>query len=106
MAGLNDSDNDPTYAEIDFAFRFNGGGSADVLENGIYAGGDTTYASGDVFRISVANGRIQYSKNGQYLKESARTPELPLLLDASLLTIGATINDAVIAVAPPPSSTG
>jgi hypothetical protein len=37
------------------------------------------------------------------LLESARTPQLPLLLDASLLTIGATINNAVIAVAPPPS---
>ena len=106
MAGLSHGDDDTTYADIDFGFRFNGAGSADVLENGIYAGGDTTYAAGDVFRIAVANGRIQYSKNGQYLLESARTPQLPLLLDASLLTIGATIDDAVIAAAPPPPSTG
>ena len=102
MAGLSDGDADTTYSEIDFAFRFNGAGSADVLENGVYAGGDTTYAAGDVFRISVANGRIQYSKNGQYLKESSLAPQGPLLLDTSLLTIGATVNDAVIAVAPPP----
>ena len=102
MAGLNHGDDDRTYADIDFGFRFNGGGYADVLENGVYAGGDTTYAAGDVFRISVANGRIQYSKNGQYLKESSLTPQLPLVLDTSLLTIGATVNDAVIAVAPPP----
>jgi hypothetical protein len=100
-AGLSHGDDDTTYADIDFGFRFNGGGYADVLENGIYAGGDTTYAAGDVFRISLANGRIQYSKNGQYLKESSLTPQLPLLLDTSLLTIGATVNDAVIAVAPP-----
>jgi hypothetical protein len=106
MAGLSHGDDDTTYADIDFGFRFNGAGSADVLENGIYAGGDTTYAAGDVFRISVANGRIQYSKNGQYLLESARTPQLPLLLDSSLLSVGATINDAVIAAAPPPPSTG
>ena len=106
MAGLSHGDNDTTYADIDFGFRFNGAGSADVLENGIYGGGDTTYAAGDVFRISVVNGRIQYSKNGQYLKESSLTPQLPLLLDTSLLTIGATVNNAVIAVAPPPSSTG
>jgi hypothetical protein len=106
MAGLSHGDDDPTYADIDFGFRFNGAGYADVLENGIYAGGDTTYAAGDVFRISVANGRIQYSKNGQYLLESARTPQLPLLLDSSLLTVGATINAAVIAAAPPPPSTG
>ena len=106
MAGLSHGDDDTTYADIDFGFRFNGGGSADVLENGMYAGGDTIYAVGDVFRISVANGRIQYSKNGHYLMESARMPQLPLLLDTSLLTIGATIAAAVIAVTPPPPSTG
>jgi hypothetical protein len=38
--------------------------------------------------------------------ESARMPQLPLLLDTSLLTIGATIDAAVIAVTPPPPSTG
>ena len=106
MAGLSHGDDDTTYADIDFGFRFNGGGSADVLENGMYAGGDTIYAVGDVFRISVANGRIQYSKNGHYLMESARMPQLPLLLDTSLLTIGATIDAALIAVTPPPPSTG
>ena len=77
-----------------------------MLEGGSYAGGDTTYAPGDVFRISLANGRIEYSKNGQYLKESTHAPQLPLLLDSSLLSIGATIHDAVIAIAPPPPPGG
>ena len=67
MAGFSHGDDNTTYADIDFGFRFNGAGSADVLEGGVYAGGDTTYAPGDVFRISLANGRIEYSKNGQYL---------------------------------------
>ena len=106
MAGLSHGDDNTTYADIDFGFRFNGAGSADVLEGGVYAGGDTTYAPGDVFRISLANGRIEYSKNGQYLKESARAPQLPLLLDSSLISTGATIHDAVIAVAPPPPAGG
>ena len=70
MAGLSHGNDDTTYADIDFGFRFNGGGYADVLENGIYAGGDTTYAAGDVFRIAIANGRVEYSKNGHYLMES------------------------------------
>jgi hypothetical protein len=47
MAGLSHGDDDTTYADIDFGFRFNGGGSADVLENGMYAGGDTIYAVGE-----------------------------------------------------------
>ena len=106
MAGLSHGDGDITYPDIDFGFRFNGAGAADVLEGGAYAGGDTTYMPGDVFRISLANGRIQYSKNGQYLKESGRVPQLPLLLDSSLLSVGATIREAVIAVAPPPPPGG
>ena len=106
MAGLSHGDDNTTYADIDFGFRFNGAGSADVLEGGVYAGGDATYAPGDVFRISLANGRIEYSKNGQYLKESTRAPQLPLLLDSSLISTGATIHDAVMAVAPPPPAGG
>ena len=107
MAGLSHGSDDTTYADIDFGFRFNGGGYADVLENGIYAGGDTTYAAGDVFRIAIANGRVEYSKNGHYLMESAHIPQLPLLLDSSLLSVGATIRNAVIAVtAPPPPGGG
>ena len=106
MAGLSHGNDDTTYADIDFGFRFNGGGYADVLENGIYAGGDTTYAAGDVFRIAIANGRVEYSKNGHYLMESAHAPQLPLLLDSSLLSMGATIHNAVIAVTPPPPPGG
>ncbi|HKC54761.1 MAG TPA: hypothetical protein VKC35_01510, partial [Vicinamibacterales bacterium] len=107
MAGLSHGNDDTTYADIDFGFRFNGGGWADVLENGIYAaGGDTPYAAGDVFRIAIANGRVQYSRNGHYLMESTHVPQLPLLLDSSLLSMGASIRDAVIAVAPPPPPGG
>ena len=106
MAGLSHGNGDTTYSDIDFGFRFNGAGSADVLEDGIYAGGDATYAAGDVFRIAIANGHVEYTKNGHYLRESAHVPQLPLLLDASLLSMGATIHGAVIAVAPPPPSGG
>src|SRR6516164_9631335 len=35
-AGISHGDSDTTYADIDFAFRFNGAGGADVIENGIY----------------------------------------------------------------------
>src|SRR5439155_8733099 len=42
MAGLSHGDDDTSFADIDFGFRFNGGGWADVLEHGVYqSGGDT-----------------------------------------------------------------
>ena len=102
MAGLNYQDQNPTYADIDFGFRFNGGGYADVLEHGNYVpGGDTTYVVGDVFRLHLVNGRIQYLKNGRYLTESPQTPQLPLVLDASLISAGATVLNATFRIDPP-----
>jgi hypothetical protein len=106
MAGLSHGSDDTTYGDIDFGFRFNGAGYADVLENGVYAGGDTTYAAGDVFRVAVVDGRVQFSKNGQYLRESARAPQFPLLLDTSLLSAGATVRDARFAASAGPSAGG
>jgi hypothetical protein len=107
FAGLSRGNDGPTYADIDFAFRFNGAGWADVIESGVYRpGGDTEYAAGDRFRVAVVGGRVQYSRNGRFLTESAKTPDYPLLLDVSLLSAGATIRDAVLAVAPPPPPGG
>ena len=77
MAGLSHGSNDTTYGDIDFGFRFNGAGYADVLENGVYAGGDTTYAAGDVFRVAVVDGRVQYSKNGQLPERERARAAIP-----------------------------
>ena len=62
VAGLNHTDASTLISDVDFAFRFNGSGYADVLESGAYQpGGDTTYVPGDVFRIAIVGGRVQYS---------------------------------------------
>jgi hypothetical protein len=107
LGGLSQGDASVDWREIDFAFRFNGAGWADVIENGAYQpGGDTPYAAGDRFRVAVINGRVQYFRNGQFLTESAATPQYPLLLDVSLLSLGATVNDAVLGIFPPPPPGG
>ena len=107
VAGLSHGNDGTSIDDIDFAFRFNGGGWADILERGIYkAGGDTPYTTGDVFRVAVVNGRVQYSKNGTYLTESAGQPQYPLLLDVSLGTLGATVRNARLGVLPPPPAGG
>jgi hypothetical protein len=106
MAGLGHGNDGAGFGDIDFGFRFNGLGGADVIENGTYAGGDTPYAAGDVFRVAVVNGRVQYSRNGRYLKESARVPQYPLLLDASLGNLGTTVRDAKLGFFPPPPPGG
>lgn len=106
-AGLSSGNNDASYSDIDFAFRFNGGGWADVIENGVYqSGGDTPYAAGDVFRVAVVGGNVQYSRNGVLLHQSQRAPGYPFLLDASLASLGATIRNARIGIPDPPPSYG
>ncbi len=106
LAGLSHGNSGTAYGDIDFAFFFNGGGWAEIRENGAYQT-DMPYAAGDVFRVGVTGGRVQYFKNGTLVRESARAPEYPLLLDTSLLSAGATIVDAVLAaIDPPPSGKG
>jgi hypothetical protein len=107
VAGLNHGDQTTFINDIDYAFRFNGSGYADVLENGAYQlGGDTTYAVGDVFRIAVVGGRVHYSKNGQFLRESSAEPVYPLVLDATLGSAGSSVRDARLVVSPPPPPGG
>jgi hypothetical protein len=107
LGGLSHGNDGTGYTDIDFAFRFNGAGSADVQENGFYqAGGDTAYVAGDVFRVAVVGGRVRYSVNGRLLRESAVAPQYPLLLDVALGSLGATVRDAVLVVSPPPPPGG
>lgn len=107
MAGLSHGNDDTSYADIDFAFRFNGAGHADIVENGVYVpGGDVPYGVGDVFRVAVVGGHVRYSRNGISLTESGRLPQYPLLLDVALGSIGATVRGAVLAVSPPPPAGG
>lgn len=97
LAGLSHGDHGTTFEDIDFAFRFNGAGRADVMENGVYQnGGDTTYAAGDMFRVAVVGGRVHYFKNGQLLLVSGKAPEYPLLLDTALGSAGTTVRAARI----------
>ncbi len=108
VGGLDHGGNSTSIADIDFAFRFNGAGWADVLESGQYqSGGDTPYAAGDVFRVAVVGGKIQYSHNGILLRESqTAVPQYPLQLDVSLESVGTTVHNARIGVADPPPPDG
>ena len=96
IAGLNHGNAGTGYADIDFAFRFNGAGQADVLQNGAYVGGDTSYAVGDVFRIAVVGGTVLFSRNGSVVLERTTPVTYPLIMDAALATIGNTLRGAII----------
>ena len=96
VAGLSHDNSGTGFGEIDFAFRFNGAGQADVLENGAYVGGDTSYAVGDRFRVAVVDGTVRFSRNGSVLLQRNTPVTYPLLLDTAVASIGAGLRDAVI----------
>ena len=97
FAGLTQPNAGLRFAEIDYAFRFNGNGRADILENGAYQGdADTEVTPSDVFRIAVTRGRVQYFKNGSVIYESQRAPRYPLAFVASLGSSGSRLIDARI----------
>jgi hypothetical protein len=96
LAGLSHRDGNTRFGQMNFAIRFNGSGRADIMENGVYAGGDTTYQAGDSFRVEVLNGRVRYLKNGQLIQQSQKAPSYPLVLDVALGSVGATIRNARI----------
>lgn len=97
VAGLSHADGNTHFDRIDYAVRFNGSGGADVLENGTYeAGSDTQYAPGDMFRVAVVNGRVEYSRNGSVFYRSSRAPRYPLVFETALGTVGATVRNARI----------
>ncbi len=106
MAGLSSGNGGTGYAEIDFAFRFNGAGQVDVLEHGAYIGGDSSYALGDVFRITVDDGSVRFSRNGSVLLQRTTTVTYPLLLDTAIASIGSTIRGAIITAIAPGGSGG
>jgi hypothetical protein len=94
FAGLTRRTDAAQHADLDFSFRFNGAGTADVVENGTYKGGDTSYAAGDTFRIAIVGGRVQYVKNGAVVYESQQQPRFPLAFALSLGTVGTTVRSA------------
>jgi hypothetical protein len=106
IAGLSHDTSGTGYAEIDFAFRFNGAGQADVLENGIYVGGDTSYGVGDLFRIAVVGGTVRFSRNGSVVLQRSTNVAYPLLMDVALANLGAALRGAIITSTAPNASGG
>jgi hypothetical protein len=94
MAGLTLSDGNVHFNSLDFALRFNGNDSVDVMENGQYQGGDSYYQPGDRFRIAVMGRRVRYMQNGNVIFESRQSARYPLVFGVALGTMGSSVRNA------------
>ena len=97
--GLNHDNTGTSLNDLDFGFLFSQG-HAEVIENGSYVGGDTTYVTGDVFRVSIVGSQIEYSKNGTILLITTASPTYPLFLDVTLGNIGDELTNAAVVSSP------
>ncbi|HEX7965167.1 MAG TPA: LamG-like jellyroll fold domain-containing protein [Gammaproteobacteria bacterium] len=84
----------PGVANMDYALRLQNG-IAEVREKGLYRK-DVTFASGDVFRLELRAGSVDYYKNGILFYTSTVAASQPLQAAASVNTLGGTISDALI----------
>lgn len=100
VIGLSNGNTDTTRADIDFALNFWAGGTVDVRENGVYRFAETSYASGDVFRIAVEAGVVNFYKNGLRFYRSTKAPVYPLLVDTSFFTLNGTFSSVVLGKTP------
>jgi hypothetical protein len=100
MLGLSNGNADTSYQDIDFAIDLQGAGDVRVYESGTFRGTFGTYATGEVFRVAVVGGVVQYSKGGAVFYTSTRAPSYPLLVDTSLHGTGSTLANAFLSTSP------
>jgi hypothetical protein len=82
---------------VTYAFLLKPGGVAEVQELGAYRA-TTTFASGDLLRITIAGTAVRYTKNGVLIHESALGAPSPLRARASLYSTGSSIAAAWISI--------
>jgi hypothetical protein len=81
---------------INYAFLLGSGGTSSVWENGTYRA-SAAYRTGDIFRIAIERGVVKYYKNGALIYQSRVAPTYPLVAATSIIHLGGTISNVVIA---------
>jgi hypothetical protein len=99
--GLNNSNEIHQSAnDINFAIKLTSTRKANVVENGVVKA-KSKYKAGNVFRVAVESGVVNYYKNGSVFYTSTAAPVYPLLVNASLVNTMSTVENVMINVAQP-----
>ena len=72
------------YTSMQYGIFLQNAGTIRIYESGTDRGLFGSYATGDIFRISVENNIVRYFKNGTLLYASLVAPTLPLNVDVSI----------------------
>ena len=82
---------------VKFGFLLKPGGLVEVQEMGA-SRFETTFASGDLFRITIAGAAVLYTQNGVLIHQSALVAPSPLRVRASLYSTASTITGAWVSI--------
>ncbi|MTI20781.1 T9SS type A sorting domain-containing protein [Fulvivirga sp. RKSG066] len=97
IVGLSSTNADAGFNSIEYGFDLESNRNVKIYESGTQREGTFgSYSIGDVFRISVEEGVVNYYWNGNLLYVSTTVPILPLIFDTSFNDEGAAINDVII----------
>lgn len=96
MAGLSNGDSDADWVDIDYAIYAAGNGFAYAYDaTGKYWLG--AYGAGTRFRVEIQGSTVLYIVDGIVKAQHATAPTYPLVVDSSIYTPNAAVEDAIIA---------
>ena len=104
VAGLGQSASGSLGYAIDYAFKFQGGSSWEIRESGAYRT-EGPFVATDVFALTVEGSVVKYYRNGSLVYTSKVLATGSLVVDAALVTVGATLIASTDAVAPTTTTT-
>ncbi|MEN9330943.1 MAG: hypothetical protein RLZZ94_33, partial [Bacteroidota bacterium] len=96
MIGLSTTNTGYDQNSIRYAFLLDNNATYRVYELGVFKGIVSTYAVNDTFKIAVETNVVKYYVNSVLIYSSVLAPTLPLLVDASLYDLGATITNPLV----------
>ncbi len=96
MIGLSNGNTNAHFNTIDFALYLNSNGNVNVYESGTNRGNFGSYSTGDTMMVYVESGQVNYYRNSTLLYSSGVSPVFPLVVDASLNTNSATLENVTI----------
>jgi len=96
MIGFNSNNSSAHWDDLDFAFYLQMTGELKVYEFGAYVSTVGAYSTGDVLKISIDNGVVNYWKNGDLVYTSLNRPTFPLWVDCSIYGAGGTLQSVRI----------
>src|SRR5262249_10155016 len=91
MGGLGHGDMNAAYTDIDFAIYSLAHGEVQASWRRTARGVVGHYVPGDRLRVALESGVVKYYQNGSLVYTSGVPPTLPLRVDSSLYSPGATI---------------